>query len=51
MESLGNRLKLIRAGLRWSQTESARKIGIEQSYLSKLENDQALPSAGCLESI
>ncbi|WP_299596765.1 helix-turn-helix domain-containing protein [uncultured Microbulbifer sp.] len=51
MESLGSRLKLIRAGLRWSQTESARKVGIEQSYLSKLESGQALPSADCLERI
>ncbi|MCK7598628.1 helix-turn-helix domain-containing protein [Microbulbifer sp. CAU 1566] len=51
MESLGKRLKLIRARLRWSQTESARKMAIEQSYLSKLENDQALPSADTLENI
>ena len=51
MESLGSQLKLIRARLRWSQTESARKMDIKQSYLSKLENDQALPSADGLENI
>ncbi|MCQ3830234.1 helix-turn-helix domain-containing protein [Microbulbifer elongatus] len=42
---------MIRAQLRWSQTESARKMNIEQSYLSKLENDQALPSADTLERV
>lgn len=42
--TLGNRIKQLRQNLSLSQPELARSIGIEQSYLSKLENDKYLPS-------
>ncbi|WP_308366632.1 MULTISPECIES: helix-turn-helix transcriptional regulator [unclassified Microbulbifer] len=51
MNSLGTQFKLLRAERNWSQTEAARKIGIEQSYLSKLENDQASASIGILKKV
>ncbi|MAQ01302.1 MAG: transcriptional regulator [Alteromonadaceae bacterium] len=42
--TLGHRIKQLRQEYELSQPELADKIGIEQSYLSKLENDKALPS-------
>ncbi len=42
--SLGKRIKTLRAEQQLSQPELAEKIGIEQSYLSKLENDKSVPS-------
>ena len=42
--TLGHRIKQLRQEFELSQPELADKIGIEQSYLSKLENDKALPS-------
>lgn len=42
--TLGERIKHMRLEQDLSQPELATKIGIEQSYLSKLENDKALPS-------
>lgn len=42
--SLGKKLKSLRAEYNLSQPELAEKIGIEQSYLSKLENDKSIPS-------
>jgi len=42
--TLGNYIKQRRATLGQSQPELADVIGIEQSYLSKLENDKSIPS-------
>ena len=42
--TLGEKLKKSRADKGLSQPELAEQAGIEQSYLSKLENDKSLPS-------
>ena len=42
--TLGNRIRTLRVAGDLSQPEFARKMGIEQSYLSKLENDKSIPS-------
>lgn len=42
--TLGEKLKQLRNDKQLSQPELAEKIGIEQSYLSKLENDKSIPS-------
>ncbi|PKG85093.1 XRE family transcriptional regulator [Colwellia sp. 75C3] len=42
--TLGEQLKKLRADKGLSQPELAELAGIEQSYLSKLENDKSLPS-------
>ncbi|TDF36480.1 helix-turn-helix domain-containing protein [Alteromonadaceae bacterium M269] len=42
--TLGEKLKQLRNDRSLSQPELAEKIGIEQSYLSKLENDKSMPS-------
>lgn len=42
--TLGKKLKALRAEHNLSQPELAEKVGIEQSYLSKLENDKSIPS-------
>ncbi len=42
--TLGKKIKKLRAKHNLSQPELAEKIGIEQSYLSKLENDKSVPS-------
>ncbi|SEB04249.1 Helix-turn-helix [Alkalimonas amylolytica] len=44
MQPLGIELKRLRAARNWTQAYAAREIGIQQSYLSKLENGQFLPS-------
>ncbi|MCH8500984.1 MAG: helix-turn-helix domain-containing protein [Aliidiomarina sp.] len=43
-QSLGSYLKSRRQQLKLSQPELADKVGIEQSFLSKLENEHSLPS-------
>ena len=42
--TLGKKIRTLRAEHNLSQPELAEKIGIEQSYLSKLENDKSIPS-------
>ena len=42
--TFGEKLKELRNRREWTQPEMADAIGIEQSYLSKLENDKSLPS-------
>ena len=51
MESLGRVLKQKRAARGITQTIAARESGIEQSYLSKLESDQAWASLEVLQRI
>jgi len=49
--NFGQRLKQLRQSKGWSQPELAQAIGIEQSYLSKLENDKSAPSPDMLNRI
>ena len=49
--NFGEKLKQLRQARKWSQPELAEAIGIEQSYLSKLENDKSVPSADMLNRI
>jgi len=44
MSTLGQQLKQLRNDKKLSQPEFAQQVGIEQSYLSKLENDKSTPS-------
>lgn len=47
----GEKLKELRQQKQLTQPELAQSIGIEQSYLSKLENDKAIPSSETLVQI
>lgn len=49
--TLGMRIKELRTKQALSQPELAEKIGIEQSYLSKLENDKSIPSDEMLQGV
>lgn len=49
--TLGEKLKQLRSERAWSQPDMATRMGVEQSYLSKLENDKSLPSNDMLERI
>ena len=48
--TFGTKLKNLRIDRGLSQPELADQIGIEQSYLSKLENDKSLPSGDILKA-
>lgn len=47
----GDYIRDVRRGLNWSQPEAAKEIGIEQSYLSKLESGKSYPSEEVFSSI
>jgi transcriptional regulator with XRE-family HTH domain len=49
--NFGERLKQIRTEKGLTQPQFAEAIGIEQSYLSKLENDKSVPSADMFGTI
>lgn len=49
--NFGEKLKQIRAEKGQTQPQFAEAIGIEQSYLSKLENDKSVPSAEMFTTI
>ncbi len=49
--NIGERIKQIRAEKNLTQPQLAEMIGIEQSYLSKLENDKSIPSAEIFQSL
>lgn len=49
--NFGEKLKQIRNEKNLTQPQLAEAIGIEQSYLSKLENDKSVPSAEMFQSI
>lgn len=51
MQSLGIELKRLRTNKKWTQAFAAREIGIQQSYLSKLENGQFIPSPEVIEKL
>ena len=42
--NFGEKLRQLRSERQWTQPELAEIIGIEQSYLSKLENNRSVPS-------
>ena len=48
---LGERIKQLRNDAELTQPELAVKAGIEQSYLSKLENDKSTPSYEILTKV
>ncbi|MCR9271195.1 MAG: helix-turn-helix domain-containing protein [Hyphomonadaceae bacterium] len=47
----GDYIRDVRRQLNWTQPEAAREIGIEQSYLSKLESGKSYPSEDVFSSI
>lgn len=47
----GDYIKDIRRDKGWTQPEAARKVGIEQSYLSKLETGKSYPSEEVFASL
>jgi len=49
--NFGERVKQLRSERNLTQPQLAQAIGIEQSYLSKLENDKSVPSADIFQSI
>ncbi len=49
--NFGEKLKQIRSEKNLTQPQFAEAIGIEQSYLSKLENDKSQPSADMFSTI
>lgn len=48
---LGEKIKLLRSEMDLTQPELARKAGIEQSYLSKVENEKGSPSFDVINRI
>ena len=49
--NFGERVKQLRSERNLTQPQLAQMIGIEQSYLSKLENDKSMPSADIFQAI
>jgi transcriptional regulator with XRE-family HTH domain len=49
--NFGDRLKQLRIQKNLTQPQLAQAIGIEQSYLSKLENDRSVPGADIFQAI
>ena len=49
--NFGDRIKQLRTQKNLTQPQLAHAIGIEQSYLSKLENDKSVPGADIFQSI
>ena len=49
--NVGERIRQLRTERNLTQPQLAEAIGIEQSYLSKLENDKSVPSADIFQAI
>lgn len=49
--NIGEKIKKLRTDRNLTQPQLAEAIGIEQSYLSKLENDKSIPSADIFQAI
>lgn len=47
----GNRIRQIRELLGWTQTEIARRLGVEQSTIARIEKGDLKPSVSLLEAI
>jgi len=48
--NIGEKIKQLRTEKNLTQPQLAEAIGIEQSYLSKLENDKSTPSADIFQA-
>ena len=49
--TMGEFLRSLREQKQWKQPEAAQQIAIEQSYLSKLENNKAVPSTDIFQRL
>lgn len=49
--NIGEKIKQLRTDKNLTQPQLAEAVGIEQSYLSKLENDKSVPSADIFQAI
>jgi transcriptional regulator with XRE-family HTH domain len=49
--NVGEKIRQLRTSKNLTQPQLAEAIGIEQSYLSKLENDKSVPSADIFQAI
>ena len=49
--NFGEKVRQLRAERNLTQPQLAQLVGIEQSYLSKLENDKSIPSADIFQAI
>jgi transcriptional regulator with XRE-family HTH domain len=49
--NIGERIRQLRSDRNLTQPQLAQAIGIEQSYLSKLENDKSVPSADIFQAV
>lgn len=49
--NIGEKIKQLRTEKNLTQPQLAEAIGIEQSYLSKLENDKSIPSADIFQAV
>lgn len=49
--NFGEKLRQLRQERQWTQPDLAEKLGIEQSWLSKIENDKSAPSSDLLQKI
>jgi transcriptional regulator with XRE-family HTH domain len=49
--NVGERIRQLRSERNLTQPQLAQAIGIEQSYLSKLENDKSVPSADIFQGV
>lgn len=47
--TFGEKIKSLRLERQWTQPELAERLAIEQSWLSKIENDKCLPSSELLD--
>lgn len=49
--SIGHAIKVRRAIARISQVKLAKAVGVNQSYISMIENDDQIPSTDLLQKI
>lgn len=48
---MGDKIRLLRAEMDWSQRELADKIGADQAQISQYERGESIPSIGLLKRI
>lgn len=49
--NMGEKIRLLRAEMNWSQKEVAEKIGADQAQISQYERGESIPSIGLLKRI
>lgn len=49
--TMGDKIRLLRAEMNWSQKEVAEKIGADQAQISQYERGDSIPSIGLLKRI